>query len=714
MGGETTISFTPLLPWGVVLALALPAAAVILFGLFRRARGIVWRTAAVAVVLLALVNPTFVVEQREYLPNIAVVVVDDSPSQRIGDRKARSEAALAGVRAAVEQIGNIELRVVHGGADRGQGGDGTHLFGPLDRVLSDIPRRRLAGVIMVTDGQVHDVPQEIPPDDETGAPLHVLLTGERGERDRRLVLRQSPSYGIVGSSQQLTIRVEDLDASPGGAATGEARVTVRRDGEPWQTRVVPIGRDYTIPFQLDHAGTTFFELEADAAPGELTRRNNRAVAAVNGVRDRLRVLLISGEPHPGERTWRNLLKADPSVDLVHFTILRPPEKQDRTPVAELSLISFPVHELFEVKLSEFDLIIFDRYRRRGVLLNRYLDNIATYVEQGGALLVAVGPAFSEGFSLYNTALGRVLPGAPTRRVFLEGFRARVSDVGARHPVTADLAGGQGAADSAATGEAAGSAAKPPWGRWFRQMEVDALRGTTLMQGVANRPLLIVDRVGEGRVAQILSDHIWLWSRGFDGGGPQAELLRRVAHWLMKEPELEEDMLSAAVRGGRLEILRRSLEPDDSPVEVTSPSGQAVTVELAEKGGGRAIGDVAIDETGIYRISDGKRTALAAAGALNPLETADARTTEDRLRPLVEARGGGIFWLADGDVPEVRQVKPGRDMAGAARFGRRGWLGLRSEQDYVVTGVDEVPLLPALLVLLAGLGTLVLAWRREGE
>ena len=97
---------------------------------------------------------------------------------------------------------------------------------------------------------------------------------------------------------------------------------------------------------------------------------------INGVRDRLRVLLVSGEPHAGERTWRNLLKSDASVDLVHFTILRPPEKQDGVPVDELSLIAFPTRELFIEKIEDFDLIIFDRYRRRGILPSLYLENIA--------------------------------------------------------------------------------------------------------------------------------------------------------------------------------------------------------------------------------------------------------------------------------------------------------------------------------------------------
>jgi hypothetical protein len=391
--------------------------------------------------------------------------------------------------------------------------------------------------------------------------------------------------------------------------------------------------------------------------------------------------------------WRNFLKADPSVDLVHFTILRPPEKQDATPVRELSLIAFPIRELFEVKLDDFDLIIFDRYRRRGVLPSIYLQNIAQYVERGGAVLEAAGPSFATALSLYQTPLGPSLPAAPTGKVFEERLKPHLSAQGKRHPITADLPG----ADDP----------ERHWGRWFRQIEANAERGTTLMQGLEDKPILVVDRIGKGRVAQILSDHIWLWAREFDGGGPHSEMLRRLAHWLMKEPELEEDRIEAHVEGNRLVIQRRSVEPDETPVEVISPSGAKQTVTLAEGIGGRARGAAPVSETGLYRISDGRHTALAAVGTLNPLEYADMRATAAKLQPLAEATGGGLAWLADG-LPEVRRVQAGRRTTG------RNWMGVVENREYTVTGVREVPLLPGLALLLIGLGALMLAWRREGR
>ena len=150
------------------------------------------------------------------------------------------------------------------------------------------------------------------------------------------------------------------------------------------------------------------------------------MVTIDGVRDKLRVLLVSGEPHAGERTWRNLLKSDANVDLVHFTILRPPEKLDGTPINELSLIAFPVRELFQQRINDFQLIIFDRYARQGIVPPIYLDNIAKYVRNGGAVLVAAGPDYAGPTSIWHTPLDAVLP-----QVYLENMATYVKAGGRR-------------------------------------------------------------------------------------------------------------------------------------------------------------------------------------------------------------------------------------------------------------------------------------------
>jgi hypothetical protein len=564
--------------------------------------------------------------------------------------------------------------------------------------MSDVPRERLAGVVMITDGQVHDVPPGDPAAvaQELGAPLHVLLSGKPDEGDRRLVVDQAPSFGLVGKEMPLTIRVEDLPAPAAGGAERQARLTWRKDGGGPHQVMVPVGKDVPLSVPIDHGGPNVLELEVEAGPQELTLANNRAAVVVNGVRDRLRVLLVTGEPHAGERVWRNILKSDPSVDLVHFTILRPPEKQDGTPIRELSLIAFPIRELFDVKLDDFDLIIFDRYSRRGIIPQAYIENVVRYVQKGGAFLEAAGPNFGTPMSMFRTALGEILPTEPTGDVDEEGFKPQLTEVGRRHPVTEDLPG------AGKPGEA------PGWGRWFRQVEARVHNGTEIMSGDHNQPLLVLDRVGKGRVAQLLSDQMWLWARGFEGGGPQAELLRRLAYWLMKEPDLEENDLRARIEGDRLIVTRQSLEPDDKPVTVTMPDGTTASLTLTAEKGGRSSGTMAISQMGMYRVTDGTHNALAAAGPLNPVEFADVRTTPEKLAPAAKATGGGVFWSGDGTIPEIRRVSAGRAASG------HNWMGIRENGDYVVTGFSEVPLLPAVAALLLTLAVLIAAWQREGR
>ncbi|MEX2643944.1 MAG: hypothetical protein WD270_10845 [Acetobacterales bacterium] len=695
----TNIVFSPLLPMPLLIGLLTVAGAAVAFSLWRRARGMWPRIVVLVLLALTLFNPEAVRESRRPLHDVAIVVVDESRSQGIGNRQEQTGAALEAVEARLREIPGLEVRVVRSGGgavatsandDREQG---TRLATAAQQAMAEVPRDRLAGVVAITDGQVHDADEAAEEAADSGesprGPVHVLLTGERDELDRRLSVVRAPSFGIVGKAVPVTIRVDDLHGGAGGNVT----VTMRReDAEPTEMSVA-IGEEHTLEVPVTHAGALHIEMSAAPIPGELTEQNNRTVVTLSGVRDRLRVLLVSGQPHQGERTWRRMLKADPSVDLVHFTILRPPEKDDLTPLNELALITFPIRELFQVKLPEFDLIIFDRYRFRGVLPSLYLQNIADYVHKGGAVLVSVGADFATPFSLARTPLSQVLPAEPTGRVLELPFRPSISRTGQRHPVTAGLprVNEEGR----------------PWGHWFRQVEAGNISGDTLLDGAGQQPLLVLNRLGEGRVALMLSDHIWLWSRHYEGGGPHAELLRRLSHWLMKEPDLEEETLTANVVGDRMTITRRSLEEFESPVTVTAPSGETVEVQTEPAGPGMEHGVLEVEEQGLYRLSDGRARGFAAVGAADPVEYSDLRATPDKLSPLAAATGGGVMWLADG-LPELRRVAPGRDTAG------RDWLGLRMNQDYVVTGVDSTPLLPALLVLLLGLGGLMLAWRRESR
>jgi hypothetical protein len=694
------IHFAPLLPWPVIAGLAAAAALLVVIVLVRKGRGAILRGLAFSILVIALANPGISRDERQPQPDLAVIVVDESASMAIASRREQAEAALASVEAELDRFSDLEIRVVR--ADAHAGRNGTTLFAHLQRAIADEPAARLAGVIMITDGQVHDAPDPASAAWLPGAPLHVLLTGERGERDRRMVIEQAPAYGLVGTAARITFRVEDGGAQ--GGVTERAVVQVRANGHDAGSVTAVIGESHVHDVMLDHAGPTVIELEAEAAPEELSLVNNRAVVTINGVRERLRVLLVSGQPHPGERTWRNLLKADPSVDLIHFTILRPPDKDDFAPIHELSLIAFPVQELFEEQLDRFDLIVFDRFVVGSVIPWHYLERTARFLEDGGAILLDVGPEFAGMSSLYRTPLGRVMPAAPTGRVVEQAFRAQVSDIGRRHPVTSSLPGETVAGDGDEGDEGDGG---PQWGQWFRLIETEALRGDVLMHGPDGRPLLIVDRFGEGRIAGLMSDHIWLWARGYDGGGPHAELMRRLVHWLMKEPELEEERLVGRVEGERLVIERHSLATQPPEVSVMTPDGSTQTVTLSPGYDGIAHGEVAAPLIGLYRIEDGNHLALAASGPANPPEFTDLRATPEHLEDVIEASGGGIAWLADG-LPEFRRTAPGRETAG------RQWMGLRRNGHAIVTGIDEMALFSPYMILGLALAGFAAAWWREGR
>jgi hypothetical protein len=682
-----TLSFTPLLPLLWLSVLSIVGLVLIAVSAFARIRGWWLRGLALALLFASLTNPTLRHEDREALNDIAVAVIDRSQSQLAGERMRQADKAEAALKSVAAGLGNTELRTITVQSGVNPQEDGTRLFTALNRALADIPPERFAGAILVTDGQVHDVPADAAKSGING-PVHGLLTGSKTERDRRVVIEQAPRFGIVGNAQILRFRVDDV-----GGDGGPIDVTVKLGTADPQTLTVTPGVSTEVPVTLDHGGQNIAEIVAPPMPDEISLENNRAIAVVEGIRDRLRVLLVSGEPHPGERTWRNLLKADASVDLVHFTILRPPEKQDGTPINELALIAFPTRELFVDKIDQFDLVIFDRYHREAVLPEAYIAQISRYVKEGGALLVAAGPEFALQDGLYNTPMADVLAATPTGEVLDGAFRPMITKPGTRHPVTAGLPGGETAA--------------PTWGKWFRVVETSAPERDTLMSGLADRPLLVLSRQGEGRSAQLLSDQSWLWARGYDGGGPQTELLRRLAHWLMKEPDLEEEALNGRQLGRELTVTRRTMADTAEAVTVTAPSGAATTVPLTEKTPGLWQGSLKVDEAGMYSLSDGKLQAVAAAATGDAREAQDILATPAKLAPVTKATGGGIAWLEDG-LPRLIKISGDRQMAGA------GWLGLKANGAYRVIAVNEIPLFASLLALGALLLAFCLMWYREGH
>src|SRR3954451_15554625 len=445
------LSLSPLLPPALIVALAIAAALVVALAIYARRPGAFLRALGFALVIFALLDPSLVRQDREPLKDVVPVVLDQSGSQTIGERRVQTERARAELEKSFGSLGNVETRFIESSRNDAEN-DGTRLFSALNSGLADIPPERIGAAILVTDGVVHDIP---PNTDALGfkAPLHVLVTGHEGERARRIDVLEAPRFGIVGKDQTIEVRVLDT-----ARQKAPVRLKISRDGaEIASIRAQPDER-IEVPVRIEHGGPNVVEIDVEALPDELTAINNKAVLTIEGVRDKLKVLLVSGEPHAGERTWRNLLKSDANVELVHFTILRPPEKQDGTPINELSLIAFPTSDLFGRKINEFDLIIFDRYSNQTVLPPLYFENIVRYVRDGGAMLMAVGPDYATPDGLFFSALGKIAPAKPDGNVIERAFRPEITQDGSKHPVTRGLPG---------------SEQEPPaWSPWFRQVPAE--------------------------------------------------------------------------------------------------------------------------------------------------------------------------------------------------------------------------------------------------
>ena len=678
-----SIFFYPYISYNLLYFLSFLSIIMIFIGFKFKASGNILRTILICIILICIANPIIVSENRENIPDTVAIILDLSPSQNIKNRKETAQKTYNLLKEKLEKIDNLDLRF-----KTINGKNGTNIFEPLSEIVADIPSDRLAGAIVITDGQIQDSPKNIE-NYNFKAPINFLLSGEKNERDRRLIIESAPRFGIVGEEIEVKIMVEDISSK-----VPNALVSININNDTKKSKAITIGETVVLTLPLDRAGITSLNIEVEPGTEELTLQNNKAVIEINAIRERLKVMLVSGEPNMGLRSWRNLLNSDPSVDLVHFTILRPPNKQDLTPIGELSLIPFPTRELFQLNLKDFDLIIFDQYHLRGILPQYYLQNIVEYVVNGGALLDTAGPAYAGPYSLSQSPLQNILPTEPTGEVISEKFIPGITNEGLRHPVTANLKDDNNQND---------------WGPWYRMVEGLTISGDVLLEGPENRPLLILNRIGQGRVAQILSDQSWVWSRSENNKGPQADLLRRLVHWLMKEPELEENELSAKVEKDTILITRNSLALNSKPVSLISPSNNKMEIYLDELGNGKQIGKVLSPEQGIWKLSSGKSSISIIVGNSNSSEYLDVRTTDLIIKPVVDKNMGSITWLnSQNNFPNINHI-PRSQMKTESKN-----IQLIKNKKYFIKNLKQTSITPWYILLILSIVLIFLSWYRESR
>ena len=682
----STISLYPHVSLIVILILSMISILISLTGFIYRTKGSIFRTLTLIIIIFSLMNPKIIAENKIDIPDIVALIIDLSPSQNINDRHLLAQKASKLIEERLNKNKNIEVR-----SKTIDEKNSTKIFGELSKLTGDIPRNRIAGAIIITDGQIHDIPKDLK-NYNFNAPIHFLITGNKNTKDRRLIVEDAPRYGIVGEEVSVNIKIEDDSAT-----NPNALVSVNiNDGEV-KTKSIAIGEKVKLTLPLDKPGITNLNISVEEGSEELTLKNNSSQLTINAIRDRLRVMLISGEPNMGLRSWRNLLNSDPSVDLMHFTILRPPQKQDLTPVGELSLIPFPARELFQLNLNEFDLIIFDQYHLRGILPTNYLKNVVEYVVKGGALLDTTGPKYAGKYSLAFSPLQNILPTEPTGQVINEEFIPQPTDEGIRHPVIAELNNLEDFKDG--------------WGPWYRIVESVALSGDVLLEDTQKRPLLVLNRLGKGRVAQILSDQSWVWTKSLDGEGPQAEMLRRLIHWLMKEPELEENNLNAAVKDNRIFITRNSLINDNSPIEVISPSGSLSSIDLKDLGNGKQTGTIHAKEEGVWQLSYNNNLINITVGNENSLEFEDVRATDSKIKNISNLTKGKIIWLKDDleeSIPKIKFINKNKIN------NISGNMLLAKNDQFFIKGIEQISLIHWSILLTLIIFSLFIAWYRESK
>ena len=446
------LAFDPLLPLTWVMGLGILIFIASIATSIGRLRSQFTRLTAGLFLLIGLLNPQSIEEDRETLPDTVIVIEDRSDSMKFGGRSEALTEMTGELKSKFREDGNLDVITISVPQDI----KGTLIAAALTDALAGAPSKRLAGVIALTDGRAHDISEAVSGYLPENTPFHSLIIGEAKARDRRIFATKAPKFGVVGEQAEYELLVEDP-----GFEGERARIELKLNGNVKARFPITIGRPLSVPLEIERRGSNTVGLLVQGVEGELTQNNNLFVSEIQGIRDRLRVLLITGEPHSGGRAWRNLLKSDPALDLVQFTILTSSSKSTRAGEQELSLIQFPTRQLFEERLDEFDLIIFDQYERRSLpsrqgrsrptIPPQYFQNISRYVEDGGALLLATGPAFATQASLYRTPLVSVLPTRPTGEILTGAFRPELNDKGKRHPITSDF---QGNEDQA-------------WGAWYR-------------------------------------------------------------------------------------------------------------------------------------------------------------------------------------------------------------------------------------------------------
>ncbi len=637
--------------------------------------------------LLLITNPMINSMKKKYYNDILIVLYDKTQSV-VETKKTRQllevKEKIENNIKKLEKLEVVEIEVDNLNNLNNEKID-TKIITKLQKTFEKFEKNRVAGVIIVTDGVIHDL-EKIESDFED-IPMHFFLLGKKNERDRSIITESIPEYALVGKPINFIFKIID------GKFEEDIEATFILDGVEVFSETFAPNINHQINLPISHAGENLLEIKISNHPDEITFANNYKVFKINGIHEKLRVMLISGEPNMGLRNWRNILNSDPSIELLHFTILRPPSKRDLTPVRELALIPFPSQELFSADISKFSLIILDQYTLQGILPKKYLDNIVDYVINGGAILNISGQEYLGDRSLSNSPLANILPAKP-ESFSTKSFIPTLTNLGKRHPITNTLEN---------------SYKNKKWGKWFSFIKTNQASGQTLMTANSH-PLLIINEVSDGRIAQILSDQGWVWKKDRENKGPLLKLLRNIIHWLLKTPEFQENYLEVFKNGDLITLNLNSLYQGNTKAIITNPMGKEISVLMKDNKNGSLIGTFESNEYGKFslNVNDIKKDFFL--GVSNSIELERVRSSDFLIDSFFKKNKNYIYsttWLGS-DIPTILKVYSKNNIAG------KNWVGLLEKKvkknDIFVKKefINWLLVMPLLLLLL------FMCWFRENK
>lgn len=696
----TVDPYNPQIPEGIIWALAILAAGSTLYAASRKMEGAWMRAGAALAAGIYLANPEIVSEQYQNLSSEALIMVDMSESQGLDGRDILTRESLAELETRLDQLG-LKVTIVEFG-DNGQG-QGTNITEALQSGLSTIPTAQLGAVFVLSDGELHDI-ETVLDRVQLEAPIHGLISGEENEQDFRVAIERAPRYSDAGEDIEIAYSVISdhvLDDQ-----NYVAEVVVRNNGQIVATQSVDeINELQTLNLPDLGRGNNNIEImiekvfrgdapEVNLLSADVSAENNRITATIEGIGEEANVLVISGAPQQGTRHLRELFGDDPDVNFVHFAYLRPPEKEDETPLRYLATTAFPVHEVLNQNIEDYDVIVLDNYTYQGIIPLSYFDNIKSYVEDGGSLLVVGSDSLSAANGLGATSLKDILPLVPNGTTLEQTFQPQITETGERYPISRNLEF---------------TLPQEQWGPWFSLAETNAREGSiVLMDDGNNHPLLAISEYGEGRIAMLASDQNWVWAKRQlgNGGGPADELISNLNRWLVFNQAMEEENIRLIPDGEQVIVELQTVGDEPEAVTITSPSGRTIEVTPQDYLPGLRRAFIDADELGVYRVEragENPDFAFAQIGFADPLEMRRVISTPDLIAPVAAETGGVVARM--NDIPLIKgfaDITPEDE----------GVMGLKLSDEQELSGTTRYPIPPWVPMLLFA-GFFAASLKREG-